>query len=54
MLAAENDGALPPSMTTPETLKFLFPGGNIEKQVIADADHWLLQVSSPRLAFLQL
>ncbi|KAH9807862.1 putative epoxide hydrolase with esterase/lipase super-family domain [Melampsora americana] len=43
LLTAENDGALPPSMVTPELLHFLFPHGNIKQKLMKNADHWLLQ-----------
>ncbi|KAG0144815.1 hypothetical protein CROQUDRAFT_46756 [Cronartium quercuum f. sp. fusiforme G11] len=42
-LAAGDDKALPPDIISDEVLHYLFPGGNIEKQVAERGDHWLLQ-----------
>ncbi|KAH9807864.1 epoxide hydrolase [Melampsora americana] len=47
MLAATNDGALPLAMSDPSQMAPLFPGKNIERKVIENSDHWLLQ--DPRI-----
>lgn len=48
-LPAAHDAALPLSIAPPELLEKLFPAKNIERVVLEEGDHWVLQVS--RVAF---